>query len=39
MEYEYFMTIGQDSHRFEDEIFEDGNTIKLGGYDVPHDRK
>lgn len=40
MEYEYFMTIGQDSHRFEDEIFDpDTNTIKLGGYDVPHDRK
>lgn len=40
MEYEYFMTIGQDSHRFEEEIIEDGtNTIKFGGYDVPHNRK
>ena len=40
MEYEYFMTIGQDSHRFEDEICDSAsNTIKLGGYDVPHDRR
>ncbi len=40
MEYEYFMTIGQDSHRFEEDIFDPAtNSIKLGGYDVPHDRK
>lgn len=40
MEYEYFTTIGQDSHRFEDEIYDkETNTIKLGGYDVPHDRR
>lgn len=35
MEYEYLTTIGQDSHRFE-ECEVEGNTIKLGGYDVPY---
>ena len=40
MQYEYFMTIGQDSHRFEDEITDPSvNSIKLGAYDVPHNRK
>ena len=37
MEYEYIMTIGQDSHRFEEQVIE-GNTIKLGGYDVPYEK-
>lgn len=37
MEYEYIMTIGQDSHRFEETTVE-GNTIKLGGYDVPYEK-
>ncbi len=40
MEYEYFMTIGQDSHRFEEGTYDPAeNSIKLGGYDVPHTRK
>jgi len=40
MQYEYFMTIGQDSHRFEDDILDpSANAIKLGGADIPHTRK
>ena len=38
MEYEYLMTIGQDSHRFEEGEVAEGNTIMLGGYPVPHDK-
>ncbi|MBO4243413.1 MAG: 2-C-methyl-D-erythritol 2,4-cyclodiphosphate synthase [Clostridiales bacterium] len=39
MEYEYVMTIGQDSHRFEEGTVEGFNTIMLGGCPVPFDRK
>jgi len=40
MEYEYITTIGQDSHRFETEIYDpEENAIMLGGYPVPFDRK
>lgn len=38
MEYEYLTAIGQDSHRFEEEIMPEGNTIKLGGVDIPNNR-
>lgn len=38
MEYEYLMTIGQDSHRFEEGQVAEDNTIMLGGYPVPHDK-
>ncbi|MBR6483660.1 MAG: 2-C-methyl-D-erythritol 2,4-cyclodiphosphate synthase, partial [Clostridiales bacterium] len=33
------MTIGQDSHRFEEGTVEGFNTIMLGGCPVPFDRK
>lgn len=40
MEYEYLMTIGQDSHRFEEGTADPStNSIMLGGYPVPFDRK
>lgn len=39
MEYAYISTIGQDSHRFEDALAPDGNTIRLGATDIPHNRK
>lgn len=40
MEYEYLMTIGQDSHRFlEGEFDSETNSIMLGGFPVPHTRK
>lgn len=40
MEYEFFSTIGQDSHRFSEEVFDgDTNRIMLGGISIPHDRK
>ncbi|MBR1796472.1 MAG: 2-C-methyl-D-erythritol 2,4-cyclodiphosphate synthase [Clostridiales bacterium] len=39
MEYAYISTIGQDSHRFKEEIKDpSSNFIMLGGYPVPHDR-
>lgn len=37
-EYAYITTLGQDSHRFEKGTYED-NAIKLGGIDIPFDRK
>lgn len=40
MEYEYLMTIGQDSHRFlEGELDPSKNSIMLGGFPVPHNRQ
>lgn len=39
MEYEYLMTIGQDSHRFLDGVSDDpDNYVMLGGVKVPHNR-
>ena len=35
MEYAYISTIGQDSHRFEDEIREDSK-LTLGGVEIPY---
>ena len=35
MEYAYISTIGQDSHRFEDEIREDAK-LALGGVEIPY---
>ena len=37
MEYAYISTIGQDSHRFEDEIREDAK-LTLGGIEIPYKR-
>ena len=37
-EYAYITTLGQDSHRFEEGTYED-NSIRLGGIDIPFDRK
>jgi len=40
MEYAYLTTIGQDSHRFTEDIYDpSSNGIMLGGYKVPHDRQ
>ena len=40
MNYGYIMTIGQDSHRFEEGIFDkSSNHIMMGGYELPFDRK
>lgn len=40
MEYAYITTIGQDSHRFEDEVFDPAqNGIMLGGVSIPFDRR
>ena len=39
MEYEYLSTIGQDSHRFEEGTFGDGNAIMLAGVPIPFERK
>ena len=40
MEYAYISTIGQDSHRFVEEIFDPSvNGLMLGGYKVPFDRQ
>lgn len=37
-DYQYISTLGQDSHRFEEGTYEN-NFIKLGGVDIPFDRK
>ena len=40
MEYAYISTIGQDSHRFTEDVYDPSeNGIMLGGYKVPHDRQ
>ncbi len=40
MEYEYLTTLGQDSHRFEDDDLDPSlNSIILGGVDIPFDRR
>lgn len=40
MQYEYLMTIGQDSHRFEDGVYDASeNSIMFGGVAIPFDRK
>lgn len=40
MEYEYFSTIGQDSHRFEEGVYDaSSNSIMLGGVSIPYERK
>ena len=40
MEYEFFSTIGQDSHRFEEGIFDSAsNSIMLGGVAIPYERQ
>lgn len=40
MEYEYLMTIGQDSHRFEEGTLDASeNFVMLGGCQVPHTRR
>lgn len=40
MEYAYLTSIGQDSHRFTEDVYDPSeNGIMLGGYKVPHDRQ
>lgn len=40
MEYEFFSTIGQDSHRFEEGLYDaTSNSIMLGGVAIPYERK
>ncbi len=40
MEYAYLTSIGQDSHRFTEDVYDSSeNGIMLGGYKVPHDRQ
>lgn len=40
MEYAYLTSIGQDSHRFTEDVYDPTeNGIMLGGYKVPHDRQ
>ena len=40
MEYEYLMTIGQDSHRFLDEEFDPAtNYLMMGGHQIPFKRQ
>lgn len=40
MEYEYLMTIGQDSHRFEEGVYDpEENSIMMAGHPIPFKRK
>jgi len=40
MEYEFFSTIGQDSHRFVEEVYDpSSNFLMLGGIKIPYERQ